>query len=389
MLREIGSDRIKNMPASPTVAMNMKASEMISSGIKVINLAGGEPDFDTPKVIVEEAKKSLDAGRTHYAIGTGIKDLRTVIAKKMQEENLIDVSADNIILTPGAKFALYMAFQALINPGDEVLLVTPNWVSYAPIISAAGGVVVEVEVTEDNDYKVTKEQLLKLTTDETKVLLYCSPCNPTGHIIDKEEAEEIADYLEETGVYCVADEIYERISFGKVPCSVGSIDKVKDQVITVMGFSKGYAMTGWRLGWLYVPDGIYKLFRTLYTQTITCTATFVQDGAVKAFGCVDEIKMMVDSYKERGEKFIGLLNQIDGVSASVPEGAFYAWVKFDKNNMSATEICDYLLEEAHVAGVAGIAFGDTENKHIRYAFAQAEEELIEAANRIKKAMDKL
>jgi aspartate aminotransferase len=389
MIRTIGNERVINMPPSATVSMSMKCAELKEKGLDVITLSGGEPDFDTPALIVEKTCQALQQGRTHYATGTGTKELKEAILKKMKEENGISAKPEQIFVTPGGKFALYMAMQVLLNPGDEVMLITPNWVSYAPMIQAAGGKIVPVEVKEENGYQMTKELLMSHVSEKTKLLLYCSPCNPTGHVVDEKEAGLIADFLEETGIYALADEIYERIAYGKIPYSVGSIERVKNQVVTLMGFSKGYAMTGFRVAWLSVPPQLAKLFKTLYTQTVTCAPPFIMDGAEHAFSCKEEIAMMTASYKERGEKFIAAMNEIEGVTASMPEGAFYAWIRFDIKDMSASQMADYLLEEALVAGVAGIAFNDSEDKHIRFAFAQAEEDLMQAAERIKKALDKL
>lgn len=385
----IGSTKIMNMPASPTIAVSTRARAMKQAGEDMIILSGGEPNFRTPDPISEAAKKALDAGRTHYSLGMGNPDLRARIALKMREENHISARDDEIIVTPGGKFALYMIMQTLLNPEDEVILVTPTWVSYDPMILAAGGKTVPLELKEENGYTLTKELLMSAVTDKTKAILICSPSNPTGHVIDQAEAEVLADFLEETGIYCIADEIYERLSYGKKPFSVGSLKKAADQVITVMGFSKGYAMTGWRLGWIHVPSDLVKLFSVLYSQSLSCTPTFIQDAAVYAFDCKKEIEQMRASYEHNGKEFIHMLNDIDGVHAADPEGAFYAWASFDKNGMDAAAICNYLLETAHVAGVPGIAFGETANHHIRFSFAQAEEDLVEAGKRIKKAMDEI
>lgn len=387
MLRSIGNTRVLALPASQSLVISMKASEMQKEGKSVIKLSGGEPDFRTPAPIVEAAKKALDAGRTHYSLGIGNEDLRNRIARKMEEENQIAADPADIIITPGGKFALYMAMQVLLNPGDEVILVNPSWVSYEPMIMAAGGVVVPLELTADNNYTLTKEKLEACLTERTKMILVCSPNNPTGHIMDKAEARVLADFIKKAGIYCMADEIYERLRFGKTPYSVGSFPDVADQVITMMGFSKGYAMTGWRLAWLHVPPSMKKWFATFYSQSLSCTPTFIQDAAVHAFDCLEEIEMMRASYMRRGRAFIDGLNAIQGVHADYPEGAFYAWVAFDRHGMSMTDFSQYLLEKAGVAGVFGAAYGETADKHIRFSFAQAESDLEEAVRRIKAVME--
>lgn len=389
MLKTIGNTKVLSLPASQSLVISMKAADMQKQGRSVIKLSGGEPDFRTPQPIVDAAKKALDAGRTHYSLGIGNEDLRNRIARKMKEENGIPADFADIIITPGGKFALYMAMQVLLNPGDEVILVNPSWVSYEPMIMAAGGVVVPLELTADNNYTLTKEKLESCLTDKTKMILVCSPNNPTGHIMDEPEARILASFIKKSGIYCIADEIYERLAFGKKPFSLASIPEVADQVITMMGFSKGYAMTGWRLAWIAVPPSMKRWFSTFYSQSLSCTPTFIQDAAVHAFDCLDDIEMMRQSYMRRGRRFIDGLNAIEGVHAEYPEGAFYAWVSFEKNGMSMTEFSQYLLEKVGVAGVFGAAYGETADRHIRFSFAQAESDLDEAVLRIRKAMNEL
>lgn len=306
----------------------------------------------------------------------------------MRRENSIDASADNIIVTPGGKFGLYMAMQALLNDGDEVMFITPAWVSYAPMIMANGGRAVPVETSPEEGFQITREKLYHAVTDKTKLLVLCSPSNPTGHVICEKEGRIIADFLEETGVYLITDEMYEQLWYKNPPFSVGSIPKVRDQVITAMGFSKAYAMTGWRLGWIHVPAHLRKLFANLYSQQVTCTPTFIQEAAVYAFACGKEVNEMRCSYEARGRRFVELLNEISGVSAEMPDGAFYVWVKISRNNMTATQICNDLLEKEYVAGVPGIAFGDTKDEYVRFTFAQAEEDLVKAAQRIRDYMER-
>lgn len=387
MLRAVGNTRVLHLPASQSLVISLKAAEMEREGKSVIKLSGGEPDFSTPEPIVRAAKEALDRGRTHYSLGIGNEDLRNRIARKMVEENGIPADPADIVITPGGKFALYMAMQVLLNPGDEVILVNPSWVSYEPMIMAAGGVTVPLELSEDNNYMLTKEKLESCLTDKTKMILICSPNNPTGHIMDKAEARILADFIKDTGIYCIADEIYERLQFGKVPFSVGRFPDVADQVITMMGFSKGYAMTGWRLAWLHIPPSTRKWFSTFYSQSLSCTPTFIQDAAVHAFDCLTDIETMRRSYMERGRRFIDGLNAIPGVHAAYPEGAFYAWVAFDRHGMSMTAFSQYLLETAGVAGVFGAAYGETADKHIRFSFAQSESDLEEAVRRIRRVME--
>jgi len=387
MKKPVGNSKVLSIKSSPTMLISMKAAELRKNGADIISLSGGDPDFRTPDPVTDAAVRSLNAGNTHYALGTGKAALRERIAQKMTEENHIAADPDNVIVTPGAKFAIYITLQALLDPGDEVILVTPSWVSYEPMILAAGGKVVYLEVREEDGYRLTREMLSAACTEKTKILLLCTPCNPTGHVIGREEAETVAAFLEETGVYCIADEIYERLSFSEKTFSIGSMEKVRDQVITIMGFSKGYAMTGWRLGWISVPAELKKYIMTLYSHSVTCTPAFIQDAALHAFDCYTEIENMRRTCEMRARHFADMLNEIDGVTAAYPDGAFYIWARFAKNDMNADDTCDHLLEKAQVTGVPGSAFGETENRHIRFLIARPEEELAEASIRIRKAMD--
>ena len=387
-MRELGNNRVKNLQPSATMAMSKKATELKSQGIDVINLAGGEPNFDTPVQIKQAAIDALNNGKTHYTMG-GVKELREGIVEKLKRENNIETKVDNIILTPGGKYALFLTVQALLNPGDEVIIVAPTWVSYESMVVANGAVPVFLELDESDHFHLTNEKLKSVTTDKTKLVIICSPSNPTGHDLNEDEIEELVQYIKDTGVSILSDEMYEHLIYEHQHYSLASHLDIQNQVISVFGFSKGYAMTGWRLGYVVASDENIKYLSKIYQHSITCVSEFIQYGAIKALTAYDDIERMRQAYLRRRDFFIDGLNEIKGVHALKPEGAFYAWVAFDKKGIdNSVDMCNYLLEEAHVAGAPGVAFSPSDKNHVRFSIASSDEDLKEAIIRIKKAMEK-
>ncbi len=387
-MRELGNDRVKTLNPSATMAMSQKANQLKEEGKDIINLAGGEPNFDTPKRVKDAAIKALNEGATHYTMG-GIKELKAGIVEKLEKENHINVDEDQMILTPGGKYALFLTVQALLNEGDEVIVVAPTWVSYEPMVLANGAVPVFLELNEDDHFELTKEKLLTKTTDKTRMVIICSPSNPTGRDLTRKETEEIVDYIKETDVHILIDEMYEHLVYEREHISLASYEEIKDKVISVFGFSKSYAMTGWRLGYVIASKKNIQYMNKVYQHSITCVNAFVQHGAVEALKCQKEIEEMRQAYLRRRNNFIQSLNEIKGVHAIMPEGAFYAWVAFEKEGLNdSLAICEYLLEEAGVAGAPGEAFSPSDKKHVRFSIASSDEDLKEAALRIKKAMEK-
>ena len=368
-----------------------RAKEMQAKDPSVISLAGGEPDFLTPARITSAAIKALEAGDTHYRIGAGIPELRTAIANKLKTENGIICDENRILITPGGKNAIYLAINAVLNYGDEAIILDPAWVSYEPIIIAAGGKPVHVKLKYEVDYRITYDQLAKATTEKTRLLIINYPNNPTGRILHQDEVDAVEKFLlDYPNVYLLSDEVYEKIMFdNNKHISMGSKATVADRVITVNGFSKCVAMTGWRMGYLTSSQEVFSVIYKLYQHSLTCMSGFLQQGAVEAFNCAEETETMRKIYQSRRDKFIGELNSIPGVCCKKPEGAFYAWVAYESKMMSAEEICEYLLKDAGVVGMPGTAYNEFDIPTMRFSFANSDEDLEDAATRIKTSILKL
>ncbi len=385
-MKELGNANVIQLEPSATLQMNDKAKKMKNEGIDIVNLAGGEPNFDTPQAIKDATIKALNEGKTHYVAGGMIPELRQGITDKLKRENNIEIDPSQIILTPGGKYSLFLCMQALLNPNDEVIIVSPAWVSYEAMIKVNGAIPVFLELDESDNFKITKEKLLSVTTDKTKLVILCSPSNPTGHDLTEEELNEIKDYIIQTQIHIVADEMYEHLIYTHKHYSLASIKEIQDYIISVFGFSKGYAMTGWRMGYIVASKNNINLMNKVYSHSITCVNEFIQYGGVVALNCYDDIERMRKAYEKRRNFFIDSLNEIKGVEACKPEGAFYAWVKFTGFNNSL-EIAEFLLDKAHVASVPGNAFSPSDKDHVRFSFAASDEELQKAVERIKQAIE--
>lgn len=385
-MKELGNTNVIKLAPSATLQMNDKAKQMKSEGIDIVNLAGGEPNFDTPQKIKDATIKALNEGKTHYVAGGMIPELRNGIVEKLKRENHIEIDLSQIILTPGGKYSLFLCMQALLNEGDEVIIVSPAWVSYESMIRVNGATPIFLELDESDNFLITKEKLLSVTTEKTKLVILCSPSNPTGHDLSEKELDELEDYINQTQVHIVMDEMYEHLIYEHSHYSLASKKNIQDYVISVFGFSKGYAMTGWRMGYIIASKNNISLMNKVYSHSITCVNEFIQYGGVVALNCYEDIERMRQAYQRRRDYFIDSLNQISGVNALKPEGAFYAWVRFDGFENS-TEIANFLLEKAHVAGVQGSAFSPNDKNHVRFSFAASDEELQKAVERIKNAMN--
>ena len=381
------------MEESATLAMAAKARELKSQGVNVISLSLGEPDFATPDHIRVAAKDAIDEGKWFaYPPVAGYPDLRQAIAKKLREENGLESQAENIVVSAGAKQSIANVMMCLLNPGDEVVVFSPFWVSYAEIIKLAEGTPVYIHGGVDQGFKATAAQLEAAITDKTKAIIYSSPCNPTGAVFSKEELKAIAKVMSKhPKVFIVADEIYEHINFSGKHISIGSFPEVKDQVITINGFSKGFAMTGWRVGYLSAPVSIAKACEKIQGQFTSGICTIAQRAALAAIsGDLSPTIAMGKVYKERKKLVMDLLSEIPNIKMNDPEGAFYAFPDvshyFGKSDGTTTinnadELALYILKEAHVSVVTGGAFGSPEC--IRISFAASNDDLIEALKRIK------
>lgn len=388
------------MEESATLAMAKKARELKIQGIDIISLSLGEPDFKTPQYIQTAAKDAIDEGKYFsYSPVPGYQDLREAIAKKLREVNHIqDAKAENIVVSTGAKHSIANIFMCLLNEGDEVVIFSPYWVSYAEIIKLAGGVPVLIEGTLENNFKATASQLEAALTDKTKAVIYSSPCNPTGSVFSEEELRAIAEVVKKKeDLYVVADEIYELINFTGKHASIASFEGMFERTITVNGFSKGYAMTGWRVGYICAPLFIAKACEKIQGQFTSGGTGIAQRAALAALeGDQGPTEEMAQAYLRRRDLVLGLLENIPGVKTHVPEGAFYFFPDVssffgksvgDQKIEDADDFCLYILNEAHVSLVTGAAFGSP--NCVRISYAASDEELVEALKRIKEAVEKI
>ena len=392
IVRYLFNKSISSIPVSASLAINEKAKAMRAAGKDVITLAAGEPDFDTPDRARIAGIRAISEGHTHYTESRGIRPLREGIARMLREDRGIDCTADNILMAPGGKYAIYETVRTLIDPGEgqEVMILNPGWVSYASIVSAAGGVPVGVELTFEENYHITRLALEKVVSPRTRLLIMNHPNNPTGCVLSREEAECIADFALDHELLILSDEVYSTIVYdGAESVSPASIARVADHVITVNGFSKCAAMTGWRLGYICAPREIVDMVQMLNQHTMSCLSEFAMEAALEALQCKDETAAMVESYRHRRDFFVAGLNAIPGVTCHVPKGTFYAWAKVDLDGRDSREIAEYLLEEAGVATVPGDAYGLGGAQCIRMSFATAENDLREALRRIDAAIRKI
>lgn len=389
------SDRIKNMSTSATLAMAAKARELRNEGKDIIGLSLGEPDFNIPDFIKDAAKQAIDENYSSYTPVDGYAELKTAISNKFKRDNNLDYKPNQIVVSTGAKQSLFNVAMVVLNPGDEVILPAPYWVSYSDIVKLAEGVPVEVLTQIDTDFKMTPEQLEAAITPKTKMLWFSSPCNPSGSVYSKEELEGLAEVLKKyPNIYVVSDEIYEHINFAGGHVSIAGIDGMYDRTVTVNGVSKAFAMTGWRIGYIGAPEWIAKGCTKLQGQVTSGANAIAQRAVITALEApVSKIKYMIDKFHERRDLVLQLLGEIDGFNLNVPEGAFYVFPDIsaffgkslngvDINN--ASDFSLYLLEYANVATVTGEAFGNP--NCIRISYAASENELKEAIKRIKDAL---
>ena len=392
------SDRLNRLAPSATLAMSQKSSEMKAQGIDVINMSVGEPDFNTPDNIKQAAKKAIDENYSRYSPVPGYPDLRKAIVAKLKNENGLEYTTNEVIVGTGGKQCVCNAVLALVNPGDEVIIHAPYWVSYPQMVKLAGGVPVTVSAGFEQDFKMTAEQLENAITDKTKMLILCSPSNPTGSVYSKEELASLAEVLRKhPDVFVLADEIYEHINYVGKHHSIAQEPGLKEQVIIANGVSKAYAMTGWRIGFLAGPEWIIKGCNKLQGQYTSGTCSVSQKAAEAAY-TLDQsaVEKMRQAFERRRDLIVKLAKEVPGLEVNVPQGAFYLFPKcnsyFGKSNgektiNNSTDFAMYLLEEAHVATVGGDAFGDPDC--FRMSYATSDENIVEAIRRIKEALAKL
>jgi len=392
------SNRIEAIQESATLAMAAKAREFKAKGIDVISLSLGEPDFKTPQHICDAAKKAIDDGKYFaYPPVAGYQDLREALAAKYQKENNVPYKAENIVVSNGAKQSIANAFLALINPGDEVIVFSPYWVSYDALVRLAEGTPVIVKGGIETDFKVTAKQLEAAITPKTKMIIFSSPCNPTGSVFSRAELQAIANVvLKHENLLVIADEIYEHINFTGEQVSIASFPGMFDRTITVNGFAKGYAMTGWRVGYIAAPKWIADGCNKVQGQVTSANCSIAQRAALAAItGDIEPTNKMVAEYRKRRDVVYNLLKEIPGLKVNYPQGAFYFFPDvsyyYGKSDGSVTikngdDFCLYMLEKAQVSLVPGGAFGD--EACVRLSYAASEKELVQAMKNLKETLSK-
>ena len=392
------SDRLNRLAPSATLAMSQRSNEMMAQGINVINMSVGEPDFMTPDYVKEAGKRAIDDNFSKYSPVPGYLSLRKAIANKLKRENNLNYSASEVIVGTGGKQGVCNTILALVNPGDEVIIPAPYWVSYPQMVKLAGGEPVIVPAGIEQDFKVTVDQLKAAITSRTKLIILCSPSNPTGSVYTKEELEALAKIvLEHNDLFVLSDEIYEHINYIGCHASIAACEGMKERTIICNGVSKAYAMTGWRLGWVAAPEWIIKGLNKLQGQYTSGTSSVSQMAALAAYegdqGCVEDFR---EAFQRRRNLIVSLAKEVPGLEVNVPEGAFYLFPKcssyFGKTDgkhviNNSTDFALYLLEEGHVATVAGDAFGSPD--YFRMSYATSDDNIIEALSRIKEVLLKL
>ncbi len=362
--------RVQQLSPSLSLSIDSKAKAMKAEGIDVINFGAGEPDFDTPEHIKASAMGALDAGFTKYTPSSGIPELRSAISEKLKSENGLDYKPSQIIVTAGCKHACHEAIMAVVNPGDEVIIPAPYWLSYPEMVKLAGAEPYIVQTTAENDYKITPDQFREAISPSTKMIILNSPGNPTGTIYTENELAALAEVALEEEILILSDEIYEKLTYdGAKHVSIASLGKsVYESTITVNGFSKPYAMTGWRMGYIAAPEWLAKSLDSMQSHTTSNVTSFAQKGAVAAYkGPQECVAEMLKEFGRRRKRVMEMLKEIPKLSFVVPQGAFYVLINIAATGLSSAEFCEKLLEKKKVAMVPGIAFGDDSTVRLSYA----------------------
>jgi aspartate aminotransferase len=383
--------RVNRVAPSATLSITAKAKALRAGGADIIGLGAGEPDFDTPKHIKAALYEAVKEGFVYYTPSKGIIELRRAIAEKLKKDNkLIYDPEKEVIVTPGAKQALYEAILGITNPGDEILIPSPFWVSYEPMVQLAEGRPVFVPTYEEEEFRLTPEAVGKGITNRTKGIIINSPNNPTGAVFKKKELREIAELCAAYDITIISDEIYEKIIYGERHVSMASLPGMRERTITINGFSKAYSMTGWRLGYAAAPQELIAAMERVQEHSVSCATSFVQKAGVAALNdsqaCVRE---MVREFRKRRDVLVKRLNEIDDVTCAMPEGAFYAFANFSAYEEDSFKLTEYLLEEGGVSVIPGAAFGDLGEGYLRLSYATSMENILGGLDRIEKALKEL
>ncbi len=383
------AERVKRVQESGTMKMKELAGQKKAEGKKIISFTVGEPDFDTPKHIVEAAKKALDDGKTRYLDAPGLPELREAIANMEKGDNGVPCDKSNVLITP-TKQAIFETILATINEGDEVIMPNPAWVTYEPCVQLAGGKAVPVTTTDEHEFRLLPDKVAELITDKTKMILFNSPSNPCGAVETHDDIKGLTDLAKDHDLLVLSDEVYEKIIFdGLKHYSIGAEPGMFDRTITISGFSKTYAMTGWRMGWLVAPKPIFKGINKIQQHSITHAVSFAQYGGLAAItGPKEPVKMMVKEFQERRDLIMKLMKDIPSLHCDTPKGAFYVFPRYDQK-MPSEELALLLMDKAEVALTGGSSFGSAGEQHLRISYATNKKNIEEGMLRIKNALEKI
>ncbi|MFP4546047.1 MAG: pyridoxal phosphate-dependent aminotransferase [Methanomassiliicoccales archaeon] len=380
--------RMGYMPESGTVRIANMVSRLKEKGEDILSFSMGEPDFTTPENIRKAAARALEEGYTHYTPSAGFPELRDLVAEKSREENGIPCDASNVLVTP-TKHSIFMSILAMVDEGDEVILPDPAWGTYDASIRLAGGVPRYAVLDQENDFRMTPETVQGLIGPKTRMIVLNSPSNPAGSVLEREDVKGIADLVIDNDLTVLSDEVYEKIVYEGEHHSIGSMDGMFDRTITVNGFSKTFAMTGWRLGWMVAPPEIFKAVSKIQSHSVTCAVPFAQMGGIEALkGPRDEVEEMVREFRARRDLVMDMMDEIPSVECQRPKGAFYVFPSYDFE-MNSEDFCTYLLENAKVGVTPGSAFGPNSEGHFRISYAASREDLKAGLERIKEALERL
>ena len=385
------AERVERLQGESAFAILSKANELEAKGMNVIHLEIGQPDFKTPENIIDAAKRAMSDGYTGYGPTLGYNELREAVADYVKEYKNIDATKDNVVIVPGGKPTMFFTMLTLVEPGDEVIYPNPGFPIYESCIKFARGIPVPMPLTADNDFRPDVEKLKSLITPKTKLIIINNPGNPTGGIFEKEDILAIADILKDRpDIFVLSDEIYDRLMYDGETISIASIPEMRDRTLVLDGFSKTYAMTGWRIGYCVANVDIIKKFEMIMVNSVSCTCSFTQMAAVEALkGPQDSVVEMKNKFKERRDWLVNALNEIDGIKCCMPRGAFYAFPDISSFGLSSKEFADRLLEEEGIALAWGTSFGEYGEGHIRISYATSLENLKEAVARLKRFTLKL
>lgn len=379
------SERLSSITPSLTLQITAKAKELKAKGEDVISFGAGEPDFDTPDYIKSAAIEAIKSGKTKYTVATGMIELKDAIVAKFKRDNGIEYSANQVIVSCGAKHSLFNAFQAILNEGDEVIIPVPYWLSYPEMVKCAGGVPVYLQTDMENGFKLNIDELKKAITPRTKALILNSPSNPTGGVYEESDLIEIANVVKNSNIYVISDEIYEKLVYdGFKFTSIAAVDdEIKKHTITVNGLSKAYSMTGWRLGYLAADQNVAKVIAAYQSHSTSNPTSFAQYGAIEALNNTEakDVEMMRATFEKRRDLMFDIIGKMDKITAIKPKGAFYMFCDISATGMKAMEFASKLLTEAKVAVIPGESFGS--DKHIRLSFATSDENIKKGLARIK------